>query len=64
MGYLVCALASEKIELVCIFRFELNSFSFQLQLGKQDFPAHRVVLAAASPYFMELFTSEEDQPSR
>ena len=26
--------------------------------------AHRVVLAAASPYFVELFTSDLDCPSR
>jgi len=35
-----------------------------LQIGQHDIPAHRVVLAAASPYWMELFTSEEDQPTR
>ena len=34
------------------------------QIGQHDIPAHRVVLAAASPYWMELFTSEEDQPTR
>ena len=37
---------------------------FSLQIGQHDIPAHRVVLAAASPYWMELFTSEEDQPTR
>ena len=37
---------------------------FFLQIGQHDIPAHRVVLAAASPYWMELFTSEEDQPTR
>ena len=40
----------------------LNSFFWQI--GQQDIPAHRVVLAAASPYWMELFTSEDDQPTR
>lgn len=40
----------------------LASPSFQI--GKQDIPAHRAVLAAASPYLLELFTSEEDQQTR
>ena len=35
-----------------------------LQIGKQDFCAHRAVLAAASPYLMELFTSADDLPTR
>ena len=28
------------------------------QIGKQDIMAHRVVLAAVSPYFAELFSSD------
>ena len=50
--------------------FDLNPLNlscvpfFFLQIGQHDIPAHRVVLAAASPYWMELFTSEEDQPTR
>ncbi|XP_059092667.1 influenza virus NS1A-binding protein homolog isoform X2 [Tigriopus californicus] len=35
-----------------------------LQIDKQDFPAHRAVLAAASPYLLELFTSRSDRPTR
>ena len=37
-----------------------------LQIGQQDIPAHRVVLAAASPYLMELFSREDIgfRPSR
>jgi len=35
-----------------------------LQIGKQDFCAHRAVLAAASPYLMELFTSADEGPTR
>eukprot|EP00096_Caligus_rogercresseyi_P001144 TRINITY_DN1179_c0_g1_i1.p1 TRINITY_DN1179_c0_g1~~TRINITY_DN1179_c0_g1_i1.p1 ORF type:complete len:564 (+),score=160.24 TRINITY_DN1179_c0_g1_i1:20-1711(+) len=34
-----------------------------LQVGKQDFPSHRAVLAAVSPYLFDLFTAEEDQPT-
>jgi hypothetical protein len=34
------------------------------QIGKQEFCAHRAVLAAASPYLMELFTSADDLPTR
>ncbi|CAB4056548.1 IVNS1ABP [Lepeophtheirus salmonis] len=34
-----------------------------LQVGKQDFPSHRAVLAAVSPYLFELFTAKEDQPT-
>ena len=34
------------------------------QIGQYDIAAHRVVLAAASPYWMELFTAEGDQPTR
>jgi len=35
-----------------------------LRIGKQDITAHRLVLAAASPYFAELFTSDRGGPSR
>ncbi len=35
-----------------------------LQIGVHDVVAHRVVLAASSPYFAELFTKEEDAPGR
>lgn len=34
------------------------------QIGQEDIVAHRVVLAAASPYFVELFTRDKDGPSR
>lgn len=37
---------------------------FPFQIGKQDITAHRLVLAAASPYFAELFTSDRGGPSR
>jgi len=35
-----------------------------LRVGLDDISCHRVVLAAASPYFVELFTRERDGPSR
>ena len=40
--------------------------TYHLQIGQQDIPAHRVVLAAASPYLMELFAREDIgfRPSR
>lgn len=34
------------------------------QIGKQDYFAHRAVLAAASPYLMDLFNSPSEQPTR
>ena len=34
------------------------------QIGKQDLFAHRAVLAAASPYLMDLFNHEDEQPTR
>ena len=41
-------------------------YKYMLQIGQQDIPAHRVVLAAASPYLMELFSREDIgfRPSR
>ena len=38
--------------------------SYEHDGTNHDVRAHRLVLAAASPYWMELFTSEEDQPTR
>ena len=44
--------------------FYMKRDFFPLQIGKQDITAHRLVLAAASPYFAELFTSDRGGPSR
>lgn len=35
-----------------------------LQIEKQEFFAHRAVLAAASPYLMDLFNDDDNRPTR